>query len=48
VFRCVHQLAAVMRNRAAGGQPSGTFDSAAGVDNLVRHIRAISGVTVDV
>jgi aminoglycoside phosphotransferase (APT) family kinase protein len=48
VFRCVHQLAAVLRSRAAGGQQSGTFDSAAGVGNLVRHIRAISGVTVDV
>jgi aminoglycoside phosphotransferase (APT) family kinase protein len=48
VFRCVHQLAAVLRSRAAGGQQSGTFDSAAGVSNLVRHIWAISGVTVDV
>jgi aminoglycoside phosphotransferase (APT) family kinase protein len=46
VFRCVHQLTAVLRNRAAGGQLAGTFDSAAGTDNLVRHIRAISGVTV--
>jgi aminoglycoside phosphotransferase (APT) family kinase protein len=47
VFRCVHQLTAVLRNRAAGGQHAGSFDSAVGVDNLVRHIRAISGVTVD-
>lgn len=47
VFRCVHQLAAVLRSRAAGGHHSGTFDSAVGVNNLVRHIRAISGVTVD-
>lgn len=47
VFRCVHQLTAVLRNRAAGGHDSGTFDSAVGVNNLVRHIRAISGVTVD-
>ena len=46
VFRCVHQLTAVLRNRAAGGQLAGTFNSAAGTDNLVRHIRAISGVTV--
>lgn len=46
VFRCVHQLAAVLRNRA-GGQHAGSFDSAVGVNNLVRHIRAISGVTVD-
>jgi aminoglycoside phosphotransferase (APT) family kinase protein len=48
VFRCVHQLTAVLRNRAAGGQSSGTFDSTAGVDNLVRHIRAISDVAVKV
>ena len=47
VFRCVQQLTAVLRNRAAGGQHAGSFDSAAGVSNLVRHIRAISGVTVD-
>ena len=47
VFRCVHQLTAVLRNRAAGGQLAGTFDSAVGVANLVRHIRAISGVTID-
>jgi aminoglycoside phosphotransferase (APT) family kinase protein len=46
VFRCVHQLTAVLRSRASGGH-SGTFDSAVGVNNLVRHIRAISGVTVD-
>jgi aminoglycoside phosphotransferase (APT) family kinase protein len=46
VFRCVHQLTAVLRNRAAGGQHAGTFDSAVGVNNLVRHIRGISGVTV--
>jgi aminoglycoside phosphotransferase (APT) family kinase protein len=46
VFRCVHQLTAVLRNRA-GGQHAGSFDSAVGVNNLVRHIRAISGVTVD-
>jgi aminoglycoside phosphotransferase (APT) family kinase protein len=46
VFRCVHQLTAVLRNRAAGGQPSGTFDSSAGVANLVRHIWSISGVSV--
>jgi aminoglycoside phosphotransferase (APT) family kinase protein len=48
VFRCVHQLTAVLRNRAAGGQSSGTFDSSAGVANLVRHIRTVSGVTVKV
>ena len=47
VFRCVYQLTAVLRSRAAGGHQSGTFDSAVGVNNLVRHIRAISGVTVD-
>ena len=47
VFRCMHQLTAVLLNRAAGAHQSGTFDSAAGVNNLVRHIRAISGVTVD-
>jgi aminoglycoside phosphotransferase (APT) family kinase protein len=47
VFRCVYQLAAVLRSRAAGGHHSGTFDSSVGVNNLVRHIRAISGVTVD-
>jgi aminoglycoside phosphotransferase (APT) family kinase protein len=47
VFRCVYQLAAVLRNRAAGGHQSGTFDSTGGVNNLVGHIRAISGVTVD-
>jgi aminoglycoside phosphotransferase (APT) family kinase protein len=46
VFRCVHQLTAVLRNRAAGGQHAGTFDSAVGVDNLARRIRAISGVAV--
>ena len=46
VFRCVYQLATVLRSRAAGGHQSGTFNSAVGVDNLVRHIRAISGVTV--
>lgn len=46
VFRCVHQLTAVLRNRAAGGH-AGSFDSAVGVNNLVRHIRAISGVTLD-
>ncbi len=46
VFRCVHQLAAVLRSRAAGGEPSGTFDSADGVDKLVRHIGEISGVTL--
>jgi hypothetical protein len=44
----VHQLTAVLRNRAAGGQSSGTFDSSAGVANLVRHIRTVSGVTVKV
>jgi len=48
VFRCVHQLTAVLRNRAAGGGQSGTFDSAVGVDNLVRHIRSISGISVDI
>jgi aminoglycoside phosphotransferase (APT) family kinase protein len=47
VFRCVYQLASLLRSRAAGGQHSGAFDSAFGVNNLVRHIRAISGVTVD-
>jgi len=48
VFRCVYQLTSVLRSRAAGGHQSGTFDSAVGVNNLVRHIRAISGVTVKV
>jgi hypothetical protein len=48
VFRCVHQLTAVLRNRAAGGGQSGTFDSAVGVDNLVRHIRSISGISVGI
>jgi len=48
VFRCLYQLAAVLRSRAAGGHHSGTFDSAFGVNNLVRHIRAISGVSVTV
>lgn len=48
VFRCVHQLASVLRSRAAGRHQSGTFDSAAGVSSLVRHIRAISGVAVEV
>jgi len=47
VFRCAYQLASVLRSRAAGGHQSGAFDSAAGVNNLVRHIRAISGVSVD-
>jgi aminoglycoside phosphotransferase (APT) family kinase protein len=46
VFRCVHQLTAVLRNRAAGGQHAGAFDSAVGVDNLARRIRTISGATV--
>jgi aminoglycoside phosphotransferase (APT) family kinase protein len=45
VFRCVHQLTAVLRNRAIGGR-AGSFDSAVGVNNLVRHIRAVSGVVV--
>jgi hypothetical protein len=48
VFRCVLQLTSVLRNRAAGVQQSGAFDSSAGVANLVRRIRAISGVTVKV
>jgi aminoglycoside phosphotransferase (APT) family kinase protein len=47
VFRCMLQLSAVLRSRAAGGGYAGAFDSADGTDNLVRHIRAISGVTVD-
>jgi len=47
VFRCAYQLASVLRSRAAGGHQSGAFDSVAGVNNLVRHIRTISGVSVD-
>ena len=48
VFRCLYQLAAVLRSRAAGGQHAGAFDSAVGLNNLVRHIRAISGISVTV
>jgi aminoglycoside phosphotransferase (APT) family kinase protein len=47
VFRCVHQLTAVLRNRAIGAH-AGSFDSAVGLDNLVRHIRVMSGVVVKV
>jgi aminoglycoside phosphotransferase (APT) family kinase protein len=46
VFRCMTQLEAVLRSRATGGGYAGAFDSADGIERLIRHIRAISGVTV--
>jgi aminoglycoside phosphotransferase (APT) family kinase protein len=46
VFRCMAQLTWTAAGRAAG-DTGGAYNSAVGVNNLVRRIHALSGVTVD-
>jgi aminoglycoside phosphotransferase (APT) family kinase protein len=46
VFRAMAQLVPVMRSRITGATYGGAFGSDAGIDNVVRYIRARSGVAV--
>ncbi len=46
VFRCLAQLVPVMRSRSGGATYSGAFGSDAALANLVRYVRALSGVAI--
>jgi hypothetical protein len=47
VFRCVAQLIPVLATRITGATHSGAFGSDAAIDNVVRYVRGLSGVTID-
>jgi hypothetical protein len=44
VFNCLAQLVSVEKIRARGDYAHGVYNSSMGVDNLVRHIRRLTGI----
>jgi aminoglycoside phosphotransferase (APT) family kinase protein len=48
VFNCLVQLVTVGRSRAQGRMTQGAYNSSAGVANLTRHIRVLTGLQIGI